>query len=1192
MGKSTNNLIPNTIPSSTQNQNHNQNHINISNNESLSTEASASNTPLTDLSTIENEEIESLSGNKYIPSVFNKCIHPNGQLAMKMLSISKKIFLYKLKMGHKNIKSSYFPEIYIINREWFKKWAAYSRYNTIKRIIKTPDIYLSKPIEYIPKEENSPGIINNEILLIKNKTNDDTRNILVSQKNYALDTKLDYKKNIKLLCKTKFDLLNNYFKCDHPLKFPKMQIDSSSWEYNCFSVHVRAIFLPTFLTFKNAENLDEFRKKQKIIYDLYFHKYDTRSEIIEELLNIFKEKPFLLENMGIEISPELKDEEISNHISNLSFYIPNLKYNKYLSAEELSEIIFNNEAIEKFKKGEQLTNEEINLSKVGFNFTLSSLFHIDNSKKNVQYDDLPGATFLIEYYNEYSENSQNLISIFNFKNLNTINYYNNFIINGGDYENSVQRNNKNETYDLEKFELNEDNEKNKHGIVGLNNLGNTCYMNTGLQCLSNCELLSKYFLKNYYKKFINKDNPIGSNGIIVESFSQLIHHLWYGNENFIAPYQFKEKFSKYNNTFEGYRQHDSQEFLSYLLDVLHEDLNKVIKKPYIDSKELPCNLSEEEKFKIKKEIFLARNQSLIEDLFFGFYKSTIFCPNENCKYISENFESFNMITLSLINESELKKLEQIENEQNEKKGIKKLSVTFIPFKITNRPIKFEIKINKEIDIFNFKQKIEFMTGFNKNSFEIYKSQGPEFVTIKPDIINLNDFLKGENKIYLFQIPPYVFGKPIEYFDLVYENVVNNPDSIYLKEEKYEGTDLYPIYEKSDDDNAAPTTLNNNEIEIKQEDSLSIDKNVWVKAELYNYSYSGKEEYKISHSRIIYINKDWDNSEIYQCIFELLEGSRPDFDQIKEEWLKNIDKITKDLGKNKKDLLGSFDKINHPLLIKYLRSYNFNNTNIISKKDDWKELVFPYDIKKHTINSIIEGVLKKGNDLSDTELLFKLVWKPDFVEEYVNGTEPSQISPSEKLIKIINEENQNKLINKQEKNDEGKNKKKELDLCELLKNFGLNEQLTEDNKWYCPKCKNFQLANKKMEIYSLSKILIIHLKRFRNNRKIESLVNFPIENLDMGQYMSNNKEGENIYDLFAVANHRGGLHGGHYFAYCKNYLDNNWYEFNDSNVSKIEKKDIVTKGAYVLFYSKREKNQINEEELFLKPLIEIDYSKYV
>ena len=132
----------------------------------------------------------------------------------------------------------------------------------------------------------------------------------------------------------------------------------------------------------------------------------------------------------------------------------------------------------------------------------------------------------------------------------------------------------------------------------------------------------------------------------------------------------------------------------------------------------------------------------------------------------------------------------------------------------------------------------------------------------------------------------------------------------------------------------------------------------------------------------------------------------------------------------------------------------------------------------------------------------------------------------------------------------------------------------------------------MEIYSLSKILIIHLKRFRNNRKIESLVNFPIENLDMGQYMSNNKEGENIYDLFAVANHRGGLHGGHYFAYCKNYLDNNWYEFNDSNVSKIEKKDIVTKGAYVLFYSKREKNQINEEELFLKPLIEIDYSKYV
>ena len=65
-------------------------------------------------------------------------------------------------------------------------------------------------------------------------------------------------------------------------------------------------------------------------------------------------------------------------------------------------------------------------------------------------------------------------------------------------------------------------------------------------------------------------------------------------------------------------------------------------------------------------------------------------------------------------------------------------------------------------------------------------------------------------------------------------------------------------------------------------------------------------------------------------------------------------------------------------------------------------------------------------------------------------------------------------------------------------------------------------------------------------------------------MANNND-ELIYDLFAVANHSGGLQGGHYYAYCKNYLDNNWYKFDDSNVKELEKKDIVSKGAYVLFY---------------------------
>ena len=176
--------------------------------------------------------------------------------------------------------------------------------------------------------------------------------------------------------------------------------------------------------------------------------------------------------------------------------------------------------------------------------------------------------------------------------------------------------------------------------------------------------------------------------------------------------------------------------------------------------------------------------------------------------------------------------------------------------------------------------------------------------------------------------------------------------------------------------------------------------------------------------------------------------------------------------------------------------------------------------------------------------------------------------------------------------EEKNKgKKTQDLNELLNNFNQIEKLSKNNEWYCPKCKIHQLANKKMEIYSISDIVIIHLKRFRNNRKIETLINFPIEGLNLTEFLPNKKNEKYIYDLFAVANHVGGLHGGHYFAYCKNYKNGEWYEFNDSNVDKIDKNKIVTENAYVLFYNRKRENKLNEEELFNKPLINIDHTKY-
>lgn len=786
------------------------------------------------------------------------------------------------------------------------------------------------------------------------------------------------------------------------------------------------------------------------------------------------------------------------------------------------------------------------------------------------------------------------------------------------------------------------------GNVGLGNLGNTCYMNSALQCIRGVEELTTYFLLERYKDELNPDNPLGHTGAIAKAYAALLSAIFEGNQTSFSPRSFKATLGRCQPLFSGYGQQDSQEFLSFLIDGLHEDLNRIHKKPYIENPDSDDKtVHDPEAVKQLGETFRRnhqmRNDSVVMDLFSGFYKNTMVCPV--CDKVSVTFDPYAQVTLQL----------PVENTWQHQ-------ISYAP--LHGSPVLIDVDIDKNSSIRTIKEYVaKRMPGTRPENLVMAEEYSDKFYKVfeNGEVIS-EASIQASDRLWMYELdesptnwPPtdkkkskanrgFVFwsansseelpdmnssfaermavpvvhrmkpgsaGKNTGFllwpsiilvtreeakdFDCILRKVLQKVETMttrdmFEEQESRRGgsfttQDISRVGSTDDESRLQTRTVDNDDgfVDVSmadtQEDYRSEMEETAAsclpryhrgsRSKILDPSYFIDPDLRNLFEISIYSNKneiiptgfsaltDTSRLTLLETRIPQLSSRRPSF----SSWnSRRSGRWDRESPQSSEDEL-SRSETNIQILGNSQQDMSSASSDGESSAPDRPPARLLGDglskIKKggralrtYSRNGRKRFQRSKSRGTSENEYLLRLGeglvldWTTEGLDQLFEGSNPDDLrgqrTDTEKPL-IPDPELEARKARRSTRKKQG------VSLDECFSETSKSEVLSEENAWYCNRCKELRRATKTLEIWTVPDILVVHLKRFssqsRLRDKVDVFVDFPVEALDMEGKVGLPEGKSPIYDLFAVDNHYGGLGGGHYTANVRNFFDKKWYDYN-------------------------------------------------